>query len=242
MQRKSSLQRLGLGAAAAAVASLLALGTLAGTAAATPNILALKLEVAGKELAGGARLTIATTDLTLANSFWSMTCTEGTMEAKVGQNGHTKNNFDPITSGVFGGGSPNGNGLCESPYEFVTSYEPEETSELVLNRPPHGGREGEGQALWRFPRFKLIPLADVENPGGHKETCDITSNQLAGTFPVNDETPQPLVVTFTGARMHLKGDHGTECGSGKGASPLLSTTLTLTSDGSQVEAVLYDHR
>lgn len=231
MRCEVSLRRMGTGTAVAAAALLLALGSLTGSASAA-NIQALKLEVAGTGLVGGAPLQIASANFTLANSFWSMTCTESITDAKVGANGLAKNDFEPISSGSFGGGSPNDNGLCQSNYEFVTNYEPEEASELVLNR--------KGQALWRFPRFKLIPLADVEKPAGHKEACDIISNQIAGTFPLS-ETPQPLVITFSAARMHLKGSHGAECGTGSGASPALSATLTFTSRGSQVEAVLFTH-
>jgi hypothetical protein len=209
------------------LAALLALG-----ASASGETKALKLEVAGTGLVGGAPISASSSNLTLANAFWSLACSDTVLGGTMGANNRANNDYIPIAEGSLGGGGSEG--LCASTFEFVTTWLPLslQAPELQLNR--------KGQALLRFPRIKLVPLEDVGMPPGHKEACVASSNGIAGTFPVN-EVPQLLKVTFSNAKMHLEADHGAECGHRKGAAPLLSGTFTFTSRGSRVEAVIFEH-
>lgn len=225
--RAIKMAGLTLAAALMLVAALVPAGAMASGAT------ALKLETEGKELVGGAPLSALSTNLTLSNAFWSLTCAESVLSGDVGVNDKAKDDFNPISEASFHGGDPSHETLCASTFEFVVSYEPQQTSELILAK--------NGSAQLRFPRFKLVPLEDVENPEGHHEACVLSSNAIKGTFPVS-ETPQALVLTFTSAKMHLDADHGEECGSGKGASAFLSATFTFGSRGTEVDVVRYARR
>ena len=197
---------------------------------ASAGIMALKLEIAGTQITGGAPITLSSSNLALSNAFWSDDCTETTLGGSLGNNNKAKDDFIPITEGTFGGGG--NEGLCASSFNFVTQWMPEQTPEMTLDR--------KGHALLRFPRIRAVPLEDIEKPPGQKEACLASSNGIKGTFPVS-ETPQPLTVTFTESKMHLGAAHGQECGTGTGHTPLLSATFTFTSRGSVVEAVLFEH-
>jgi hypothetical protein len=200
-----------------------------GTASAS-SIKALRLEVGGTAMSAGAPIVATSTDTTIANAFWSLACTEGELTGTVGQNNKAKDDFIPITEGRFLGGGTEG--LCESGFNFVTAFLPEQPSELILER--------KGGAQWRFPRFRMTPLEDVNNPPGHKEACVAASNAVKGTFPLTT-TPQPLTVTFSNAKMHLEADHGHECSGKKGHNPYMSATYTFTSRGQPVEAEIFEH-
>jgi hypothetical protein len=131
---------------------------------------------------------------------------------------------------VFAGGGTEGR--CASPFDFVSAWLPLQPAELQLNR--------KSEALLRFPRIRLIPEVDINNPPGEKEACVATSNGIKGKFPLS-ETPQLLTVTFSNAKMHLESGHGLECGHARGHLPFLSGTFTFTSGGSPVEAVIFEH-
>ena len=142
---------------------------------------------------------------------------KGELTGTIGQNNKAKDDFIPITEGRFLGGGTEG--LCESSFNFVTAFNCTGTpSELILER--------KGGAQWRFPRFRMTPLEDVNNPPGHKEACVAASNAVKGTFPLTT-TPQPLTVTFSNVKMHLEADHGHECSGKKGHNPYMSATLHL---------------
>jgi hypothetical protein len=210
-----------------AVASL-ALLALAAPASAGPA--KLKLEAGGVGLVGGAPVTASSANTTVSSSFWSVACSEGTLQGSVSQNHKSKGDAFVITNGSFGGGGEEG--LCASTPEFVTIFQPGQTPELTL---AHNGK-----ALLRFPRLRLVPRANIEKPEAQQQACVVSATSLRGTFPVS-ETPQPLEVTFTGSKMHLGPNQGPECGAGMEARPNLSGTFTFTSRESAIEAVLY-HR
>jgi len=200
------------------------------TGSASAEVKALRLQVGGIAMSAGAPIVATSTDTTIANAFWSLACSEGELTGTIGQNNKAKDDFIPITEGRFlGGGSE---GLCESTFNFVTAFLPEQPSELILER--------KGVAQWRFPRFRMTPLEDIENPAGHKEACVAASNAVKGKFPVTP-TPQPLTITFTDVKMHLEGDHGHECSGKKNHNPYMSATYTFTSRGQPVEAVIFEH-
>ncbi len=184
----------------------------------------------GTALAVGAPIVATSTDTTIANAFWSLACSEGELTGTIGQNNKEKDNFIPISEGRFLGGGTEG--LCESGFNFVTAFMPESPSELILER--------KGGAQWRFPRFRMTPLEDINNPPGHKEACVAASNAVKGKFPLTS-TPQPLTVTFTNVKMHLEADHGHECSGKKGHNPYMSATYTFTSRGQPVEAEIFEH-
>ncbi len=195
-------------------------------------IKALRLEVGGNALPAGAPIVASSTDTTVSNAFWTLACSEGELTGTIGQNNKAKDDFIPFTEGRFAGGGSEG--LCASPFEFVTAWLPLPTqpAELILER--------KGGAELRFPRFRMTPLEDIEKPPGHKEACVAASDGVKGGFPLSS-TPQPLTVTFTSVRMHLEADHGAECAGKKGHNPILSATFTFTSLGQPVEAVIYEH-
>jgi hypothetical protein len=221
------MQQRILGASLAAVVVLVVACT--GTASAG-LIKALRLQVGGTPLAVGAPITASSTNLTVSNAFWTLACSESALTGSIGQNNKAKDDFIPFPEGQFAGGG--NEGLCASPFEFVTAWLPKEPAELILER--------KGNAQLRFARIRMTPLADIEKPPGQKEACVASSNAIKGTFPLT-ATSQPLTITFTSAKMHLEADHGTECGSGIGHSPTLSGTFTFTSQGQEVDDVIFEH-
>jgi len=221
------MQKRILGASlAAAVLFVLA---CTGTASAS-LIKALRLQVAGTALPAGAPITASSSNTTVANAFWSLACSESSLSGTIGQNNKAKDDFIPITEGLFAGGG--NEGLCASTFEFVTAWLPSSPPELILER--------KGNAEFRFFRLRLTPLEDVNAPSGHHEACVAASNLLKGTFPLS-ATPQPLTITFTNAKMHLESDHGKECSGPKNHSPYMSGTFTFTSEGQVVEDVIFEH-
>jgi hypothetical protein len=216
----------------AAVATVLALVALAPVASASGGIKAVRLQVEGTPLAVGAPIAASSSNLSIANAYWSFACTETTLSGTVGANNLAKNDFLPITEGLFAGGG--NEGRCASTFDFVSTWQPApmQPPELQLNR--------KAEALLRFPRVRLIPEADINNPAGQKEACTVSSNGFKGSFGLS-ETPQPLTVTFTNAKTHIEGGHGAECGHGKNHSPFLSGTFTFTSGGLPVEVVIFEH-
>lgn len=209
---------------------LIAAGTLAVAAAAPASSMAsgkaLKLEVEGTGLVG-APILLSSTEVTVSNAFWNLACSETSLSGSMAQNNKGKGDAVVFTKGAFGGGGSEG--LCASGPEFVTTFEPVQTPELTLNT--------KGKALLRFTRLKLVPLADIEKPEGHQEACIISAATFRGTFPVT-ETAQPLVITFTAAKMKIEAQ-GTECGAGREAKPLFTGTFTVSSRGSTVEVVIF---
>jgi hypothetical protein len=221
------MQKRILGASLAATVMLM----VAFTGSASAGLIkALRLEVAGTPLATGAPIEASSSNLTVSNAFWTLACSESALTGTIGQNNKAKDDFMPLPEGQFAGGG-NG-GLCASPFEFVTEWKPESPPELILER--------KGKAQLRFFRVRMTPLEDVEKPPGQHESCVAESNAVNGTFPLS-ATPQPLTVTFTDSKTHLAAGHGTECGSGKGHSPTMSATFTFTSEGQEVEDVIYEH-
>ena len=213
---------------------LIAAGALAVAAVAPASSLAggtLKLEVGGTGLIGGAPISLSSTNVTVANSFWSLACSEVSMNGAVAQNHKGKGNSILITEGgSFGGGG--NEGLCASGPEFVTMFEPQQTPELVLNT--------KGKALLHYTRLRLVPKEDIGKVENHQEACVASALTLRGTFPVTT-TAQPLAVTFTSAKMKLE-SKGAECGIGLEGKPRLTGTLTATSRGSTVEVQLSSTR
>lgn len=210
---------------------LIAVGALAAAAVVPASSLAgtaLKLDVGGTGLVGGAPITVVSTNVTISNAFWSLACSEVSMNGALAQNRKGKGNSVEITEGgAFGGGG--NEGLCASGPEFVTTFEPEQTPELTLNT--------KGKALLHFTRLRLVPKADIEKVKGKQEACVISAVTLRGTFPVTT-TPQPLAVTFTSAKMKME-SQGSECGTGLEGKPRLTGTFGATSRGSTVEVQLF---
>jgi hypothetical protein len=187
---------------------------------------ALKLEVGGVGLVG-APILLSSTEVTISNSFWSLGCSETSLSGSMAQNNKGKGDAVVITKEAFGGGGTEG--LCASAPEFVTTSQPLQTPELTLNT--------KGKALLRFTRLRLVPKEDIEKPEALQQACIISAATFRGTFPVTT-TPQPLVVTFTNAKMKMEAQ-GTECGLGREAKPLFTGTFTVTSRGSTVEVVIF---
>ncbi|HUH80705.1 MAG TPA: hypothetical protein VLZ06_05200 [Solirubrobacteraceae bacterium] len=206
-----------------------AVGTLAVSALAPATSFAgkaLKLEVGGTGLAG-APILLSSTEVTISNAFWDLGCSEGSLSGAMEQN-RGASDYVVINNGAFAGGGSEG--LCASAPEFVTYFAPVQTPELKLNT--------KGQALLHFTRLRLVPKADVGTPEEH--ACIVSAATLKGTFPVST-TAQPLVLTFTSAKMKMEAQ-GSECGAGRGSKPLFSGTFTVTSRGSTVEAVIFTPR
>lgn len=196
-------------------------------------IKALRLQVAGTPLPAGAPIVASSSNTTVANAFWSDACSEGSLTGTIGQNNKAKDDFIPISEGQFAGGG--NEGLCSSPFDFVTAWipkSPAEPPELILER--------KGNATLRFARFRMTPLEDIEKPPGEKEACAASSKSAKGTFPLTT-TPQPLTITFAGAKLHLEAAHGAECGSKIGHNPTMSATFSFTSEGHEVDAVIFEH-
>ena len=208
----------------AAGAMLAALGAPSSSLAASK---ALKLETGGVGLVGGAPIVLSSTEVTIQNSFWSLACSETALTGTLAQNFKGKGNGVVITKETFGGGGSEG--LCASTPEFVTTSQPLQTPELTLNT--------KGKALLKFTRLRLVPKANIEKPENKQEACVISAATFRGSFPVTT-TAQPLVVTFTGAKMKIEAQ-GTECGAGPTSKPLFTGTFTATSRGSTVEAVIF---
>jgi hypothetical protein len=221
------MQKRILGASLAA--TVLFVTAFTGTASAG-LIKALRLQVAGTPVPVGAPIVASSSNLTISNAFWSMTCTESTLTGTIGQNNKAKDDFMKLPEGQFLGGG--NEGRCSDPFEFVTAWLPESPAELILER--------RGNAQLRFPRIRMTPLEDINKPPGQHEACVAASNALATTFQLS-ATPQPLTITFTNAKMHLESSHGQECGHGKGHSPMLSATFTFTSEGQEVDDVIFEH-
>ncbi len=214
----------------ASLLAALALAVCCTGVASGALIKALRLQVEGNALPKGAPIVATSTDTTIANAYWTTACSEGELTGTIGQNNKARNDFIPITEGRFAGGG--NEGLCSSPFGFVTAWLPKEPAELIVER--------KGNAELRFARWRMTPLEDIEKPPGQKEACAASTNALKGTFPLS-ATPQPLTVTFTNSKLHLEGSHGTECGTKKGQNPTVSTTFTFTSEGQPVEAVIFEH-
>ncbi|HUH80706.1 MAG TPA: hypothetical protein VLZ06_05205 [Solirubrobacteraceae bacterium] len=212
---------------ASVVAALAAVAACTGIASGATS---LRLQVGGTLLPAGAPIVASSTNTTVANAFWALTCTEGTLTGTLGQNNRPKNDFISITAGQFAGGG--NEGLCSSTFEFVTAWMPQNPPEFIL--------EKKGNADLRFPGLRMTPLEDIEKPRGHHESCVALSNAVKGTFPLS-ATPQPLTVTFTNVKMRLGANHGAECGSKKGHSPMMSATFSFTSEGQGVDVVSYEH-
>ncbi len=210
---------------------LIAAGALAAAVVAPASSLAggaLKLETSGTGLVGGAPISLASSNVTITNAFWSLACSEVSMNGVLAQNRKGKGNSVQITEGgAFGGGG--NEGLCASGPEFVAKFEPEQTPELTLNT--------KGKALLHYTRLRLVPEANIEKVENKQEACVISALTLRGTFPVTT-TPQPLAVTFTSSKMKLDAK-GPECGVGLEGKPHFSGTLTATSRGSTVEVQLF---
>ena len=221
------MQKRILGASLAA--AVLFVVACTGTASAS-LIKALRLQVAGTAMAVGAPIVGSSADTTVCQRLWSLACSESIVAGSIGQNNKAKDDFIPIGDGEFAGGG--NEGLCASPFEFVTAWMPTSPPELILER--------KGNAQLRFFRLRLTPLEDVEKGKGEHEACVAASNVIKGTFPLTS-TPQPLTITFTNAKMHLEADHGKECGGKKGHSPTMSGTFTFTSHGQVVEDVIFEH-
>ena len=102
---------------------LIAAGALAAAAAAPASSLAggaLKLEVGGTQLIGGAPISLASTNVTISNAFWSLACSEASLNGALAQNRKGKGNSVEITEGgAFGGGG--NEGLCAGGPQFVTT-------------------------------------------------------------------------------------------------------------------------
>ena len=211
-------------------AALVLVAAFTGVASGAGLIKALRLQVAGTPLPVGAPIVASSTNTTVANAFWTLACSEGALKGTVGQNNKAKDDFIPISEGQFAGGG--NEGLCSSPFDFVTVWIPTQPAEMILER--------KGNITLRFARFRMTPLANINKPPGEKEACVASSNAVKGTFPLS-MTPQPLTVTFTNAKMHLESSHGVECGSKTGHSPTMSATFTFTSEGQPVEAVIFEH-
>jgi len=219
----------GVGARGVLLAAALGMVAAAPASVSAKGGARLKLEAGGSGLRGGAPISASSTSVTLANSLWNLTCSEGELKGRVDTNLAAKDTVDPITGGVFQGG---GNaGLCASTFEFVVSFTPVRTPELLLDR--------NGHAVLRYARLSLVPTVDVGKPEIEDEACNVVANGLKGTFPVS-EAPQPLLVTFTGAKTHMETIRGAECGIE--APPLLTGSFAFVSHGSPVYAVLATRR
>src|SRR5262249_9814391 len=91
---------------------------------------------------------------------------------------------------------------------------------------------------WEFVTAGKVKLSSMRfrlrNNGG-PNTCQLEAKHLLGRFPV-EKTPQPLVVTFTKAKLNqLREGAGGECGTG--GMHALSGTFTFTSEGQPIEVV-----
>src|SRR5271166_3725027 len=121
------------------VAAAVPASSLAGTS--------LKLEASGTGLVGGAPISLVSTEATVSNTFWHITCSQATLSGTLDQNFKRKGDGMVISKGVFGGGGEEG--LCAGSPEFVTTFVPVQTPELTLST--------RGKALLRYPVLKLVP-------------------------------------------------------------------------------------
>jgi hypothetical protein len=190
----------------------------------------LKLETGGSEIVGGAKVSLSSTEVGVSNAFFHLACTSGTMSGSVDNNNKGTSDGMVLGEGVFGGGGEEG--VCGGTPEFLTKFQPVQTPELVLSKT--------GKALLHFVTLRLVPRADIEKPENKQEACIVSATTMRGTFPVTT-TPQPLVVTFTAAKMKLQPE-GAECGAGPESKPTFTATFTGTSHGSQIEAVVLSDR
>ena len=214
-------------AGASLVATVVGMAACTGVASGATS---LRLQVGGTVLPAGAPIVASSNNVTLANAFWTLACSEGALTGTIGRNNRPKNDFISIAGGQFGGGG--NEGRCSSPFEFVTAWVPQNPPEFIL--------DNKGGAQLRFPGFKMTPLEDIEKPPGHHEACTALSNAIKGAFALSS-TLQPLVVSFTNVKMHLGANHGAECGSKTGHNPFFSATFTFTSEGLGVDVVSYQH-
>jgi len=213
--------------------TLFAAGALAVAAAVPASGVAagaLKLETGGTQLVGGSPIALSSGEVTIVNAFWSMACSEASLTGSLAQNNKGKGNSVVITNEAFVGGGEEG--LCAGTPEFVSLFQPVQTPELTLS--------SKGKALLRYTHLRLVPRANIEKVENEQQACVISAVTMRGSFPVTT-TPQPLAVTFTGAKMKIEA-HGPECGAGREAKPHFTGTFTATSRGSTVEVVLFNPR
>ncbi len=186
----------------------------------------LKLEAGGSQIVGGAKVSVSSTEVGVSNAFFHLACTSGTLSGSIDQNNKGTTDGMVLDEGVFGGGGEEG--VCGGTPEFLTKFQPVQTPELVLSKT--------GKALLHFVSLRLVPRADIEKPENKQEACIVSATTMRGTFPVTT-TPQPLVVTFTAAKMKLQAQ-GAECGAGPEAKPVFTATFTGSSHGSPIEVVV----
>jgi hypothetical protein len=191
----------------------------------------LKLEVAGKQLTGGAPMLLTSTNVTISNNSWSLACSETSLKGSLAQNLKEKDNSFLVTEGgMFGGGGEEGR-CAAGTTQFVAQFKPTQTPELTLNT--------KGKALLHFVALRLVPPANINKTEEHQEACTISATNIRGTFNIT-ETPQPLVVTFPSAKMKMVAQ-GAECGAGAEARPQFSATFTATTrESAVVEVALFN--
>lgn len=187
---------------------------------------ALHLEAQGHELPKGAPLEARSSDLSISNNAWRLSCTGVSLEGELLKDGDSVDR-GTLVEGKIGGGDPKDPALCESSLEFVSTFNPHSGSRLELL--------ARGAATLEHVRIKLLPREDEGHAHGKPIGCEVEAQRLSGSFSVG-ESPRPFTLTFSSAPMKLATAHGPECvAQGSGQHPALSASLTFYSDGEQVE-------
>lgn len=219
---------------ACGVAFVLITGMIGVSAASSWGATIMTLTANGVPLAVAAPVTASSSSFTLTTKAGMVSCPDTTLTGTVATNGEKAKDTIQFDEAVVAGPEPGG--LCSStfsaPLKEATMTAVTLPWRLTLSTKGAAtvGKIEPPQNKYENVEFKLSP---VEPPkGGHPAvSCLFSTEHLNGTFAANGK---PITTTFPQQAIRRDPDDSTQCG----VKSKIASTLTLTSEGAAISAVL----